>query len=928
MPTIKLVPSTYYLSNSTYLSVSNTSNMYNDTDNDTYATVTNTQNGTTSYYIYLRGFNFDDVPSNAEVTSMSIKLKARESGISTSTNYAPKLCHGTSQLTSTFSAISTTATVLTATDYDVDFNDIKGYGDQFGIRINCRRSNRNTTGYVYIYGAEIEVTYTIPVYHNVVASSLVSGVAVTPATQSIREGEDAVITFNVDDIGDYSVTDNDVDVTNELVRHEATSGGTLENVLGSYELVSGSFNGSGASYFSGLVGNGHNASQTTSNYYSGGSGTIAVFTYDMPFTNIPSNATITRVYCLVNGHAESTSNSSEYMCAQLISGSTDISEELNFKNVGTSNSTQTLEATTIPTIAQLAALKLQCRLGYYGGAINGATCYVEYTTPASGHYYTYTIINVLADHVIILDEAEAYIPPEEDPQYTYQSITISSINATTDPENGTTRVVEGSNQVITITPEDPQLTLALDNGVDITSQLVGGVPTNTYTVTTQVQGASYGFNLNSSSGYYVSTNNGVSKSASVARLNLDFESDCLLTIQYINYAEENYDYGMFGKLDTTVSTSGLTAGSGGSSPADSTSNYQLARCTNSSSAQTITYTVSAGEHYIDIKYGKDDASDSNNDNLQWKVLSIEPTSAGGAYTYTLTNITQKHSLIFVFGDVDYYFVTSTGSGCRLFPDGQTVKLDGDSYILNIVPDDVTATVTLSDNGVDKTAELEKLEGTDKQGNPVVSYRYSLSSVTAAHNLIISSEVPVTTKLYAKIDGAWAPFTKAFIKVNGSWVAQSDLTLVFNSTGHYEFGGEIKPLYSLDGTYVNTENDTQIVIENGHWHITAQYTGGTKTINLFQFPAAAVSGQRAWKGVITNFHQITSGGGMGGINGANDWSQSYEICSLASGDQENSIQITPTSPDVRLWYLRYSRPYGAAFECEFDFKLYVNDIWYC
>jgi hypothetical protein len=36
---------------------------------------------------------------------------------------------------------------------------------------------------------------------------------------------------------------------------------------------------------------------------------------------------------------------------------------------------------------------------------------------------------------------------------------------------------------------------------------------------------------------------------------------------------------------------------------------------NSASAQTITYTVPAGEHYIDIKYGKDDASDSNNDNL-------------------------------------------------------------------------------------------------------------------------------------------------------------------------------------------------------------------------------------------------------------------------------------------------------------------------
>ena len=41
----------------------------------------------------------------------------------------------------------------------------------------------------------------------------------------------------------------------------------------------------------------------------------------------------------------------------------------------------------------------------------------------------------------------------------------------------------------------------------------------------------------------------------------------------VNYAEENYDYGMFGKLDTAVATDGLTAGSSGSYPSDSTSNY-------------------------------------------------------------------------------------------------------------------------------------------------------------------------------------------------------------------------------------------------------------------------------------------------------------------------------------------------------------------
>lgn len=773
MPTIRLIPSTYALSNSNYFSVSEASNAYANTDSTNYATFQTTSNSTSSRYIYLRGFNFNSIPDGALISSFTVKIKGYESDINTSASYAPTLANGTSAITSTTASANfgTSVNTITVPTGALTWQQITTYGSDFTIRVDARRSSRNTASYVYIYGAEIEVVYTIPVYHTVLASSLVQGISVTPTSTQVLEGDDLTITIDVDDIGDYVVTDNDDDVTEQLERHQYPGSETLENVLGSYSLVSGGFNGSGATYFSGIVGHGHNASTTTSNYYSSSSSTIAVFTYDMAFTDIPEIATITRVYCLVNGHAESTSNSNEYMCARLISGSTNITDELNFKSIGTSNSTQTLEATVLPTVAQLAELKLQCRLGYYGGAINGATCYVEYTTP-SGYYYTYTITNILADHTVVLDEAGIYIPPEEDPQYTYQSVTISSINATTDPETGTTRVISGTNQTVTITPSDPQITLALDNGVDISNQLVGSVPINNYTVTNQVQGASYGFTYNSGTGYYVSTNNGVSKSASVARLNLDFESDCLVTIQYINYAEENYDYGMFGKLDTTVSTTGLTASSGGSSPSDSTSNYQLARCTNSQSAQTITYTVPAGEHYIDIKYGKDDASDAGNDNLQWKVLSVEATSAGGTYTYTLTNITQKHSLIFVFGNVDYYFVTSTGTQCRLFPDGQTVKLDGDSYILNIVPNDTSATVTLSDNGISKTSELERFSGTDKSGNPIVSYHYSIESVTTAHNLIISCEGSTTEHLFVKVSGSYPEVTNLWVKSGGVWSIQA------------------------------------------------------------------------------------------------------------------------------------------------------------
>ena len=60
-----------------------------------------------------------------------------------------------------------------------------------------------------------------------------------------------------------------------------------------------------------------------------------------------------------------------------------------------------------------------------------------------------------AAHVVLVDLAGVFIPPEEDPQLTYYPITISSINATTDPSTGTTRVEAGSNETVIIYPTDP-----------------------------------------------------------------------------------------------------------------------------------------------------------------------------------------------------------------------------------------------------------------------------------------------------------------------------------------------------------------------------------------------------------------------------------------------------------------------------------------
>lgn len=405
MATIRLVPSTYYLSSSSYLSVSNASNMYTNTDSTTHATVTNSRTSTTSYYIYVRGFNFSDVPSNAIVSDFTIKIKCNYSGGYAQAMY---LYDGTSTSMGSSDSISSTVTTHEFT-CNYDWSDIVAAGSDFGIRINCRRSSRNTTSYVYIYGAEIEVTYTVPNPRSITTSLTGDGTISPSGTNTYYDGDEIEVIITPTYSGSAVTAFKDgTNITSQLVHHQPGESGSDNRVLGDYTLVSGGFNGSGATYFQGLEGKGHTASQTTSNYYSSGNGTIAVFTYDISF-DIPSTATVTNLYVMVNGHAESTSQSSEYMCARIISGSTNLSNELNFKSIGTSNSTQTITATTMPTAAQVAELKLQCRLGYYGGAINGATCYIEYEDNTPEHYsYEFTVSSDTTISVIIGEYSGPY----------------------------------------------------------------------------------------------------------------------------------------------------------------------------------------------------------------------------------------------------------------------------------------------------------------------------------------------------------------------------------------------------------------------------------------------------------------------------------------------------------------------------------------
>lgn len=388
MATMRLIPSTFYnAAGTSYLSVSNSSNAYNNTDNNTYATIKNLTSSTSSRYIYLRGFNFDDIPSAAVVTSFIVKLKASQSGISTSTSYKPYLANGTSAINGTCDVITTTATTHTFNGLSNDWDDIKAMGDNFGIRLNCRRASRNTVGYMYVYGAEIEVTYSVPNPRTITTSLNGNGVIVPSGSNTYYDGDEFELTVTPTNKSDtVTATKDGVDVTSQLIAHGA--GNTI--VVTSNDVTTSGIQ-SGSSYAQYAIG--HSAqspssSGTSSNMYAS-SGSTGYAAYSFDFSNIPSNAIIENVEVRCYGHREnSTIDSSHVSQCVLYSGSSAVSDEVDFPS--TSNSLITIEPSRTITRSQLDNITLRHYVGYYGGLVLGISFEVTYSTGSGVDHYTYT----------------------------------------------------------------------------------------------------------------------------------------------------------------------------------------------------------------------------------------------------------------------------------------------------------------------------------------------------------------------------------------------------------------------------------------------------------------------------------------------------------------------------------------------------------
>ena len=368
--------------------------MYANTDSTTYATVTNSRTQTTSYYIYIRGFNFDDVPSNAEVSSISIKLKAYHSGGNTSTIYC---CDDTTQISSAGSttALTTSATVKTFTGVSIDWDTLKSYGSDFGIRINCRRSSRNTTAYIYIYGAEIEVTYTIPTPRTITSSINGAGTIDPSGSVTLYDGDNYTLTIS--GANSPTVTDNNVDVTSQLVR--VTSGTST--------LIPYDYDGSGFT-ISNINNAYHDSSNTTYADLTLAGRTTGDIYFDLGGVSIPSGATIQSVSCTATlQFSRNGSSSSVTSSFQLYSSSTAKGSANNWVTSATDISKTTYTLTTGTwTASEIdnARFYITC---YNGASSTQRHIYVygvsfTVTYEVSGEVYTYTITNISGDHVIVV----------------------------------------------------------------------------------------------------------------------------------------------------------------------------------------------------------------------------------------------------------------------------------------------------------------------------------------------------------------------------------------------------------------------------------------------------------------------------------------------------------------------------------------------
>lgn len=166
------------------------------------------------------GFGTINIPENATINSVACSVKIRctnSNGMTTATIqlYASEVAKGTAIdfANSTSTTLRTFSNTGSWTREEID---------SICLFINSRRSSNRR---IYFYGADLTITYSYnETQYEVNSSSQSSTITVSPASQYVTEGTSGIVTFNnISDITEACITDNNVNVTNNLVNTSGTT---------------------------------------------------------------------------------------------------------------------------------------------------------------------------------------------------------------------------------------------------------------------------------------------------------------------------------------------------------------------------------------------------------------------------------------------------------------------------------------------------------------------------------------------------------------------------------------------------------------------------------------------------------------------------------------------------------------------------------
>lgn len=408
MPTIRLVPSSYNTSHSSYASVNNATNMYYNTDHTAnYATLQGrNRNSTTAYYIFINGFNFGDVPDGIQVSSIEVKIRCyRNSNQRTGANYRLRLCSAAAWAnaisgTTLSSDIGTTQTVYTIPIGNLDLDTMKSYGAGFSIAVPLS-STSSSRPYVYVYGAEIAITYTLPTPYDITSNLNGQGTLDPSGTTQVYSGDDYTLYIEPQNAGDtVTATDNGVDVTGSLVQIQS----------GNEELIPDDYTSSGFTVtdITNAYTNISDGNRCTCDLAGGTTGDLYLNIQDL---NLPSSATIQSLSCEVSLQiSRNGSSSSMSATCQMYSGNTPKGSATTITTTAqdVARNTYTLNIGTW-TVSELPDARVNFHMvnsassthRYY--YVYGVSFNIAYEI--NGTLYSYTITNVQGNHTINVDIA-------------------------------------------------------------------------------------------------------------------------------------------------------------------------------------------------------------------------------------------------------------------------------------------------------------------------------------------------------------------------------------------------------------------------------------------------------------------------------------------------------------------------------------------